>query len=1152
MVAMRVRFLLGPAGSGKTSLCLEEVRRELANPEGSPLLFMAPKQATFQLERQILADPSVPGYTRLQILSFERLATLLLENLGNRPVRLLEEEGRLMVLRALLMQRQADLRIFHATARLPGFARQLSLVLRECQRSRVGPAELADLGRRLDDGGPLSHKLADLSLLLDAYLRWLEARNLSDATRLTDLALEALAPGGLRLGGLWLDGFAEMTPQELDLLAAVIPFTDRATLGFCLDHVPAEDPSWLSTWSMIGQTYRRCWNRLAGLQGVELEVEVLSREGVTRFARSGPLHHLESQWASGRPALYVAHPDRGATAVEDSLRLVRCTGPEAEAMMAAREVLRHVRDNAGRFREVAVLVRSLEGYHAPLRRAFTRYGIPFFMDRREPVGHHPLAELTRSALRIAALGWQHEDVFSALKTGLSRLDEASVDWLENAALANGWQGTDWTTSLSARAEGWDAERAEGLRRRFVPAFAAFADQLRSAGEPGPTGAGMGSALRTLWDTLGVEAQVDRWIQEAEVRFGQGSSVHATVWEQILSWVRNLELAFEAHPMRVREWLPILEAGLGSLTVGVIPPALDQVLVGTVDRSRNPELKVTVVLGMNESVFPPAPTFPRILTEEERSRLAAEDFPISVALRRQVGHERYYGYIACTRASERLVLGWSVCGTEGDALNPSPFIARIRELFPGLRVEDFDGRIPWDQAGHPVELAGMLIRAHGAQLEPELDAGQSPDVGVVETLGSEEPFRNLLARYDSLRRSQATPPLSATTTQHLYGTQLRTSVSALEDYAACPFRFFVARGLEARERELHEPDDRHRGSFQHAILQEFHARATGGGGRWRDLDPLAAAHLAGTIGESLLETYRGGLFQASPAARFVGEHLVRNTRELLRTLVAWMRQYAFDPVAVELGFGFDAGGLPGWELDLGEGRSLLLRGRIDRVDLCPSGDGGRSWVNVIDYKSSEKRLKPLHLEHGLQLQLLSYLGVLRDLKEPGRFFGPGCMGLLPAGAFYVRLNPGSHSGADRAAAVAADQAGPGRFHRHMGRFNRDLLSLFDHRPGRTLGDQFQFRLTKEGRVNGSCKDPVSPQELQRLVSATARRLVLFGREIFEGHVEIQPYQIGVERACEWCDFKSVCRFDPWVDEFRILRKPKESPADANPAEAGGEA
>src|SRR6185437_1694829 len=135
--SVQIRFLLGPAGSGKTFRCLSEIRHALkASPDG-PLILLAPKQATFQLERQLLADDSLRGYTRLRILSFERLASFIFDQLHSAPPKMLDEEGRLMVLRALLAKKRDELKLFRASARLTGFARQLSLVLREFQSNQL-------------------------------------------------------------------------------------------------------------------------------------------------------------------------------------------------------------------------------------------------------------------------------------------------------------------------------------------------------------------------------------------------------------------------------------------------------------------------------------------------------------------------------------------------------------------------------------------------------------------------------------------------------------------------------------------------------------------------------------------------------------------------------------------------------------------------------------------------------------------------------------------------------------------------------------------------------------------------------------------------------------------------------------------------------
>src|ERR1019366_3506041 len=119
-----------------------------------------------------LADDSLQGYTRLRILSFERLARFIFEQLGRPPPQMLDEEGRLMVLRALLSKRHKDLKLFRASAKLTGFAQQLSLTLREFQRNLLTPAELQKLAQDASQLGGLSLKLHDLATLLHDYLDW--------------------------------------------------------------------------------------------------------------------------------------------------------------------------------------------------------------------------------------------------------------------------------------------------------------------------------------------------------------------------------------------------------------------------------------------------------------------------------------------------------------------------------------------------------------------------------------------------------------------------------------------------------------------------------------------------------------------------------------------------------------------------------------------------------------------------------------------------------------------------------------------------------------------------------------------------------------------------------------------------------------------
>jgi ATP-dependent helicase/nuclease subunit B len=1135
---VQARFLLGPAGSGKTFRCLAEIRAALRdNPEsalaapkqngGGPLILLAPKQATFQLERQLLAGEEISGYTRLQILSFERLARFILEKCSVAPPRLLSDEGRVMVLRALLLRHEKELKLFRRSARRPGFALEISALLNELQQHQLTPARLRALSQR--DGLPaeLRAKLHDLALLHETYINWLGEHELQDANCLLDFAAAALRsafslqPSAFRIEQLWLDGFAEMTPQELDLLAAILPFCEKATLAFCLENETAAETSWLSIWSSVGKTFQQCRRRIEDLPGCEIEVQILKHESSrNRFAENSALQLLGENWSQ------PTAPKSEISNLKSQISIAAGANPGAEAVLAAREILKFVRAG-NRFRDCAILVRNLENYHKPLARAFHAYEIPFFLDRRESVAHHPLAELTRSALRTVAGDWQHNDWFAALKAGFCPVEETDIDRLENAALESGWRGKKWREPLPD-------EFSERLRQKILPPFENFSAQLgRNTFQP--TGAQLADALRELWSDLKVEQTLERWTLDegkSAIRNPQ-SAIHQTVWEQMISWLDNLALAFSREPLPLPDWLQILEAGLASLTVGVVPPVLDEVLIGAIDRARNPDLKLALVLGVNESIFPAAPAAPPILTDANREALG-HAVALGPDLRERLARERFYGYIACTRASEKLVVTFARHDADGRALNPSAFVAHLQRLFPKLEVEDFSTEQIWREAEHPNELAPILAawpRGPGS-------AGVSPALPAMDELAGllELPaLKSLLETLQALRDPDPMEPLLSSLAEKLFGPVLQTSVSRLEEFAQCPFKFFVRSGLRAGERKLFELDARERGSFQHEVLKKFHDDLAMENKRWRDLAPTEARERIHAIAGGLMGNFREGLMRDTAQTRFEARAMTEALQDFIAAIVTWMRgQYEFEPAAAELDFGGKDSRATAWEIDLGHGRKLALQGRIDRVDLWRDPDGGARAV-VMDYKSGGKKWDAVLVEHGVQLQLPAYLNALRHWKNPREKFGTDR--LVPAGVFFVNLRGQFEGGKTRDEVLRADD-GRKLAYRHNGRFDAGALPKLD-RAG--AADQFNYRLNQDGSLRKGSVEALPRDAFEKMLDGIEARLKEMGRAIFSGEASVDPYRKGTETPCVFCDYRAVCRIDPWTHQWRVLRAAKEGSA-----------
>jgi ATP-dependent helicase/nuclease subunit B len=287
-----------------------------------------------------------------------------------------------------------------------------------------------------------------------------------------------------------------------------------------------------------------------------------------------------------------------------------------------------------------------------------------------------------------------------------------------------------------------------------------------------------------------------------------------------------------------------------------------------------------------------------------------------------------------------------------------------------------------------------------------------------------------------------------------------------------------------------------------------------------------------LAEETVQEYREGLFRSAPGAVFTARALTAALEDFVEVTVNWMNSYAFNPAAVELNFGLGPDSLPAWTLELDQARSLEFRGKIDRIDIvqaCPDGD---PLAVVLDYKSGQQSLDPFLVENGIQLQLPAYLAVLRALPAAARRLG--YERIEPVGVFYVTLRGNVPRQSHRRAALAEPEALRRAAYQHRGRYRVDTLPWLDAGAPDQPSGQFNYRFKRDGTPTANSKDLLSANELSGLLNHVEHLLRSMGERILGGDIRIDPYQHHQAKACDRCDYRSICRIDPYTHEFRKLR------------------
>ena len=1105
-VVMSLQFIMGGSGSGKSTWLYEMLRTEAAGHRNKKYIVLVPDQFTLETQKTLVAQGG--GILNIDVLSFHRLAYRVFEEVPALQKTVLEDMGKMMLLRSVFTEQKKHLKYFHKGLHKPGFLDECKSFLCELMQYAIDEDDFDVMEESVGKNSVMALKLQDIRLIYRAFREKMGDTYMTAEELVPQLTSVAASIEMLQDAVIVLDGFTGFTPTQYELLQELLICCDRMIVTVTTDRTEKRGP----VFSLSTDTITRL-TKLANEVHTEIKEPVIVGKGADkipyRVAESAGLCFLEEHLFSYDRAKWMEP-------VSD-IELVVCRKESGEAACVARKIFWLVEEEGYTYDDIAVVTSDIAAYEQALRTEMDRLGIRYFMDYKKSIGANALAEYLLSFLEMYRKGLDYESTFRFLRSGLSPLSTEETDILENYVMARGRRGIrSYRQEWEYQEERMDLVLVNEYRKKFVDAVDETIREL-SGGK---------KTVREFTEILyrlivrnhlyeKIQERCDRWEEEGKTML---AGEYRRVYRLMMDLFDELVELLGTETVTFREYEELLSAGISEGLVGFIPPEANQVMIGDVKRSRLKDIKVLFFVGVTDERILTSRGAPGILSENERKKISEHGIVLAPSEEEKTFTEQFYLYLTLTKASEKLILTFARMGEDGSSRRPAYLIRQIQGMFPELSIQEDDmdnsvKRILGSDSGRSYLVTHL---ARGDFYGKENSESYTDRVWWELAAWHERKEPGLIRRLlDDRMTDKSQSRLSQEAAGMLYGSELYGSVTRLEQFARCPYAYFVIFGLGLKEREQFRIGAADYGNVFHDAMEHFSHELEDENREWQDMSEQEVLELADRCVDFVTDRYRGDLFHQSGRTEFMKVRMKKILRMSVWGIWRQMKAGRFSQLYSEKMFS-GSDGLESLQIPLENGKGMVLGGKIDRVDLCEAD--GNSLIKIMDYKSGRNDIDLCRVYHGLQLQLLTYMAAAIELQKKN---SPQ-MTPVPAAMLYYRMDEPELSWKEESEA--------GREERMLAALkctgyvsdNPDVLEKMD---ADLMGEGRRSLLFPVGFKKDGSFDRyshiLSTEQFEILMQHARKKMVEFGNRIYEGEIGAAPYRMQTESGCDYCSFSDVC-------------------------------
>lgn len=1100
---------------------------------GGRALLVVPDQFTLEAERELIAHSGAKALMDVEVLSLSRLGYRLLEELGGSKRTFIDKYGRHMILSSIAAEEREKLQVFKGLEEKNSFIELVNNFISEMKQFNCGADELAEIARSVPGGSYTQRKLEDLYLLYSEYEAAIRGKY-TDSEDYIDLFLGKISRSELVAGNhIWIYGFDSFAPKALSVIGELMQYAADVNLVLTYDDKrEARDADLFA----LAETVIRNFENLAKRRSIEVRKRAIPKTYTAE--RADKIQFIEQELYALPARKYArggqsTNPAKGgaseaAAAGTDSLTLVAAANLYNEAESAACYVLELVRDFGYRFSDIKVICNDQETRGPILKRVFKEYGIDLVSDTSKDILQSSIVQYITALMDVVVEKYRTDLVIKMLKSGFGDLTNDEITDLENYAIKYKIRGTMWKRPFVCGESEYGAEalaRMNAVREKAL----AFMPDLEAIFEAETCGEFISGLYGFLYEKVKLPEKIaDLTVLQTEQGRPDLAEETAQIWGKVIGIFDQMSEIMGEQKFRAAAFRDLFEAGISQVEIGILPPTKDGLMMGTMQRTRTGEMKALVVVGANEGVLPNEKPGSGLFGSDEKNLFKENGIELCKVDDVRFLEERMGIYRNLSKPRERLWISYSLSDAEGGPARPSGVFTKLTGLFgdtpvarDALNRQSDAELVGAGPAGLRHLTEALQAVCEGRPLAPHWhealawfkqnkpEALEPIRAGIAftnkqEDLGREMTAALYMGNIGSTREEALEP-----------SPELSLSPSRLERYARCPFSHFVQYGLKPEERRIFEIAPREIGDIYHECLMEMSRHLTARGiaitdpaSPWMTISREGCRTFVEDVIAKKSGTYREGILEAGNEEKYRGRRITDICEKVCWAVIEQVRAGEILRSSFEAPFGRGRR-IPPIPVNLGEGRTAYIEGKIDRVDYLP---GER--VKIIDYKTGNENFSVAEAEAGYRLQLMLYLEASLERR------------MKPAGVFYFKI---SEPMVDASGAAIGPEEISDKIQKS---FKLNGVIVDDPNVIRNVAGDFSgisdvvpIRINKEGLISGTGKDNLlTDEEFESLREKVREKVTDICKSLAGGRIEIHPMKTAATSACAYCRYKGICRFD----------------------------